>query len=428
MSQEISKIVDSTTVQATNLRGTLFYSINQKWSRSFHAKKTQIEAWFLGDKQDRKNSEKDLTNLSFLRLLMGVSGFLIALATLILAVGDSFLDRTSRVAIFSLTSFFLISIIAALRFLKAHKDSQARNIIAITIFVTVVSAIQLTGGLQSSVAAPMILVVPVFHFCFFTTKRAFTAAICVPIVSYSLSAINTEYKLGIPNITSQANPEFNSAIVLACLYVAIILTLFSLLSGNAMLRTALRNEKRQLQRLANLDHLTGLANGRMFRQRLDSYCEQAEKAGRQIAVFYLDLDDFKSLNDKFGHEVGDEILISIAKRLQPFSKIGYFTARLGGDEFAIVADNILHEAHAAEISLNILHAIQAPFRINGNDTHVTASIGQCLYPSSGIDRHALLATSDLAMYQQKNARRHLKERSSVSQVKQNVSPNSVTGN
>ncbi|MBI3283392.1 MAG: EAL domain-containing protein [Burkholderiales bacterium] len=163
-----------------------------------------------------------------------------------------------------------------------------------------------------------------------------------------------------------------------------------------------RAEKR-IRHLAYSDVLTGLPNRILFVDEPRLAIEQARKAGESLAVLFLDLDRFKYVNDTLGHDVGDQLLLSVAQRLRRSVRGTDCVARLGGDEFTLVLANV-DAAGAAVVVKNICRTLATPFAINGHDIFVTASVGISLYPTDGADVNTLLKHADTAMYRAKKTR------------------------
>src|ERR1700704_2038195 len=153
----------------------------------------------------------------------------------------------------------------------------------------------------------------------------------------------------------------------------------------------------KIAHLAHYDGLTDLPNRILFRERL----EQALKAvrpGEQLAVLYIDIDEFKSVNDALGHPVGDELLMGVADRLRGCLKESDVAARLGGDEFAVIQTAIKSQSETTELVDKIHSAIRHPFECAGNLITTDASIGIALASSDGLDLDQLLRNADLALY------------------------------
>jgi diguanylate cyclase (GGDEF)-like protein len=158
--------------------------------------------------------------------------------------------------------------------------------------------------------------------------------------------------------------------------------------------------KRSDERIAHMAHydaLTDLPNRVMFREQIDSALKTIS-SGEQLAVLYIDIDEFKSVNDSFGHQVGDELLMALASRLRGCVRASDVVARLGGDEFAILLSSIERSADPTELVARIYQAIRQPVECLGHLLTTDASIGIALAPQHGTDLDELLRNADLAMY------------------------------
>ncbi len=168
--------------------------------------------------------------------------------------------------------------------------------------------------------------------------------------------------------------------------------------------TALRASEARIAHQARHDFLTGLPNRVSFLEALRSACETATTRGKTFAVLILDLDGFKSVNDRLGHAAGDDLLRAVGRRLSGTIREGDFIARLGGDEFTILHRDATVDT-AAALAQRIIEKLSAPFRIDGAHPTVGVSIGIALAPNAGGQPEALLRGADLALYSAKNAGR-----------------------
>lgn len=161
----------------------------------------------------------------------------------------------------------------------------------------------------------------------------------------------------------------------------------------------------ELQYTAHHDALTTLPNRAVLKDRLDQAIRHARRAGNKVAVLMLDLDHFKRINDTLGHHVGDDLLISIALRLEASVRDVDTVVRMGGDEFVIVLPSVNGRDDVVPVVEKLMRILSQPISVVGHEMIITPSIGVCLCPDDGQDERALLKHADTAMYQAKAAGR-----------------------
>ncbi len=157
--------------------------------------------------------------------------------------------------------------------------------------------------------------------------------------------------------------------------------------------------------LAHHDTLTGLANRVQLRQRMPEFCPQDATEQQLTAFMMIDLDGFKGINDTLGHDVGDELLIEISRRLQGLVREADFVARLGGDEFVILQPGLQQTKETAALAERLLQCLAEPVQIGGQQVRIGASMGIAFYPTDGHDGDALFKHADIALYCAKAAGR-----------------------
>jgi diguanylate cyclase (GGDEF)-like protein len=168
--------------------------------------------------------------------------------------------------------------------------------------------------------------------------------------------------------------------------------------------TERRRSEEQIRHLAHYDALTNLPNRALFHEKLKQELARMA-AGAQLAVLYIDIDEFKSVNDTLGHLIGDELLKSVAASLSQCAAASDFVARLGGDEFAIVQTAVKTPADVTGLVTRVFDAIREPYECLGHQVTTDASIGIALAPQHGGDLDQILKNADLAMYAAKSAGR-----------------------
>jgi diguanylate cyclase (GGDEF)-like protein/PAS domain S-box-containing protein len=179
-----------------------------------------------------------------------------------------------------------------------------------------------------------------------------------------------------------------------------------ILEGTVIDITQRRNAESQIIYQALHDSLTGLPNRTLFYDRLTQALAQGRRHGDRLAVLFLDLDQFKVVNDTLGHAAGDRLLVEIAGRLQRTVRASDTVARVGGDELAFLLPGIERAEDAARMAQKILDAVSRPLEIDGHPLYVTTSIGISLFPADGEEAEALLSAADIAMYRAKDLGRN----------------------
>ena len=167
-----------------------------------------------------------------------------------------------------------------------------------------------------------------------------------------------------------------------------------------------KRSESKLNYLARYDSLTGIPNRQYLRDQLERATTRALRGRKQVALLFLDLDRFKTVNDTLGHQLGDDLLRAVVQRLKESIRAGDLLARLGGDEFAVLLEEVEGPIELEAVARNILGRFQEPFQLSGRQVSVTASVGITLYPADNPDPMTLLNNADIAMYQAKEQGRN----------------------
>jgi diguanylate cyclase (GGDEF)-like protein/PAS domain S-box-containing protein len=163
----------------------------------------------------------------------------------------------------------------------------------------------------------------------------------------------------------------------------------------------LQEQAKQLDYQANHDSLTQLPNRTLFQDRLEQTIASSKRNNEKFALFFLDLDQFKQINDSLGHHIGDEVLIETASRLQETIRDEDTLARLGGDEFTIILRNIHNPQSAATVAQKIIDIMNKPILVKSHTLYISSSIGISLYPDDSTSQENLVKFADTAMYKAK---------------------------
>jgi diguanylate cyclase (GGDEF)-like protein len=195
---------------------------------------------------------------------------------------------------------------------------------------------------------------------------------------------------------------------IAILSATLLLSLYDsrMASASMRLATSLKKANDELQHMALHDSLTSLPNRLLLEDRIDQAIAQAQRSRSLCAVLFVDLDQFKGVNDSLGHFVGDEVLKAMSTRLVSAVRSEDTVSRLGGDEFVILLRNVSSADDAGRIAAKIVELMSKPARILTHDVEITASVGICIFPFNGRDARELIVNADAAMYQAKTLGRN----------------------
>ena len=211
---------------------------------------------------------------------------------------------------------------------------------------------------------------------------------------------------------------FFDALLVSLLVVSIVITSVGKISKLQQEIKSRKEAEKQIRFLAYYDSLTNLPNRTFFKELLKQAIAYARRSELILAVLFVDLDDFKRINDTLGHDMGDRLLQAVSNRLvKSLRNSDYIArleenespdaaARLGGDEFVLLLQNLAHIHDAGKAASRILETISRPFELDGHEVFITASIGISLYPADGEETSDLLKSADVAMYEAKTKGRN----------------------
>ncbi len=211
-----------------------------------------------------------------------------------------------------------------------------------------------------------------------------------------------------------SQPEFESrlggdatpliAAVGTALSFALALLVWLMVHGRTRALRLAASMTEELRHMAQHDPLTHLPNRALFSDRLNQELARARRDRGRFLVIFMDLDDFKPVNDRFGHAVGDQLLLQVAQRLQKTIRAVDTVGRMGGDEFVVLVTGLEDQDTVGFMTGKIHHALQQPFVVDGHALRVSASMGVAVYPDDGGDELTLTRCADGAMYRIKNQR------------------------
>lgn len=192
--------------------------------------------------------------------------------------------------------------------------------------------------------------------------------------------------------------------------IVILVVMVVIIVWNRRLATEVKTRKQleeQMKHMATHDELTGLANRILLKDRIHTAINYHQRQSLQMAVLFIDLDGFKTINDVYGHDVGDELLVQVAQRLSTCIRKSDTIVRFGGDEFVLLLTGLHNKGEAAYIGDKVLKLVQQPFSLSAVSASIGCSIGIAVYPDDGITDTDLLKEADTLMYQAKaNGKNH----------------------
>lgn len=207
--------------------------------------------------------------------------------------------------------------------------------------------------------------------------------------------------ISLPEAMYKSAASFRERVIISTHLIVWLAGMSGIVLGYLLLapkEAARRDAEQQIINLAYFDALTGLVNRQLFQDRLEHSLALARRHGNRLGVLYVDLDAFKPVNDRFGHEAGDRVLAEAAERLKGCVRLSDTVARVGGDEFVVVLEGLVERQEAGPIAEKLVQAFRAPFLVQGTPCSVGASVGISCYPEDGDDPDVLVQKADSAMY------------------------------
>jgi len=326
-------------------------------------------------------------------------------AVAIATFGAFWIGQWSTVFVLIVMSMFLLLAV----WLSGQKRAeQAAGLMLVTLTVSVSFLLFQNQGVRGEAitALPAIVVVAGM----FGTRRFFFAILVTILAVLSALVIASEKGWHV-NLVQPV-----TLVTLANLFAIFLVTAFSVWLMAADLRLSLsrlkadngrlRESKAQIDVLVHHDPLTGLPNRVLARDRFEQAVALAQRNGYRVAMVFLDLDDFKTVNDSLGHATGDFLLCQVASRIAGVVRASDTVSRQGGDEFLMVLGGLTDAESAVTSAMKIIEVLSAPFEMNGIEISITCSLGIALYPEHGVDFDTLLKNADVAMYRAKDSGRN----------------------
>jgi diguanylate cyclase (GGDEF)-like protein len=356
--------------------------------------------WFLPTQplEDEASHLRAELVITFNLIFIGLA----ALTWVVLAVVVDLPEESRSVATFVIPAFFagVFASLTAMRF--AGADRLAAHLTVASIYATMVLASLLQGGTHSSVLALWALI-PIIGGLLSGRRASSTWGLLVVatfLTMFALQQSETVVWEIMPPATYRATVVIN--LTIACFGASAAVGAYETIHTN--LRSTLASERAKFRYQAGHDELTELPNRRLFFEIQETALRRADRTKRKVGLFLIDLDDFKQVNDAFGHNAGDRMLQTVAMRLRRFLRVTDAVARLGGDEFAVLVELLDSHDDARTFAERLEQELSGEVEVGPNATaRISASIGVAMYPDDGETVEELREEADAAMYAAKHA-------------------------
>ncbi len=305
------------------------------------------------------------------------------------------------------SSFFIgiaaVVMISAFYFVKKEQYKLSVAILLWTLTISLTLLMAANAGLRDPAifAYPGILI----YAAMLGTKRLFLS-----ILAFMVTAVTTVGTMNELGIMYNDFPRHNANVIIDVLVILLVIAFTIRILGNDMsnLLSKLRHEnmkvkesEREIAHIAHHDGLTGLPNRVLCRDRFQHAILQCARQRKKLAILFIDLDNFKSINDSMGYQFGDEILVAMGKRLTSCLRKEDTVSRHGGDEFLVILEGIQGNESVSKICINIMEQISIPFSIQNEPVTITCSIGISIAPDDADDFDVVSKNADMAMYRAK---------------------------
>jgi diguanylate cyclase (GGDEF)-like protein len=331
-------------------------------------------------------------------LVMASSSWLLAVVFLTIVV-PMIIDltpdgKTAAEVLFIITGVGVLVSMLILRF--AQNRVLALNVLLLIFFGEFAAACLIFGG-TASPTYPIMLLIPVLAGIAGNVNNSIAWGIVV-FVFWALILVAERSGIEFTQIIKPENYSLAMLNALGATTLAVVAVLTVYAEMNKALRYDLQASNRELGHLSSHDQLTGLPNRRFYDERMGIALHRSAERNSTLGLMFIDLNEFKKLNDTYGHGAGDKLLITVANRLQETLRETDLVARLGGDEFAAVIEDVRSVDEITRIAHKISQSIEQPISVRQHPLKFSASIGVALFPTDGRQKHELEEQADKAMY------------------------------
>ncbi len=294
----------------------------------------------------------------------------------------------------SVTGLSLIVALLLVRYTRRH--DVAAHLLIVSIYIPIVLGACVTGGMSGPVVFLLVWLPIVAGFLFnWQMGLGWLAIAVLTAVGFYMVA---DSDLQLESVVPAANMVPLRFTLLATSLIGIGGLIIGYTLINRHVVDEITGERRKYERLANFDALTSLPNRMHFHRTLARTIEQAKRAEDRVGLLVMDLNKFKSINDTYGHSVGDELLHHMASRLMERVRGTDFVARLSGDEFVVIMEHVAKPQDVANKARSLIKIVEQPYGLSVGTLELRVSVGGAVYPDQEVDEAALFSRADLAMF------------------------------
>ncbi len=329
------------------------------------------------------------------------AAMLVAIHVVVLFPGTSFIETDVKLMLAPFIGVLVGMLVFSAWLVENGHDFYSRALTNFTVSMSTMLSIIFCGGFLESHATPFLIAPIVVCFCISPRTEAIAVGTFTFLAPLVIDIVVRSMGIELPNYTSTSSPIANELFLVGTLFITVVIALAYLQKTNEELHLALNHDKHLFEKWASIDFLTEIGNRRHFEMQLDDAIATASESGEELAILYIDLNGFKTINDQFGHEAGDRVLKTTASRLAEAKRDCDYIARLGGDEFAVLLSAPADLSVVISQTARLRAAVEKPVQFGGQNHDIFASIGQASYPKDGTNLSDLIRAADLDMYAHK---------------------------
>ncbi|MDJ0612842.1 MAG: GGDEF domain-containing protein [Rhizobiaceae bacterium] len=326
---------------------------------------------------------------------------LVAVHVIVLFPGTPFLETKTKLILVPFVGVLVGLLILSAWFVERGHNVYSRSVTNFTVSASTMLSVIFCGGFVESHATPFLVAPLVVCFCISPRNEAIAVGTFTFITPLLMDIATRTFGIELPDYTSTASTVANSIFLMGTLFLTIVMALTYLQKTNEELHDALDHDRKLFENWASIDPLTEIGNRRFFEMQVEEALKEAEASNSSFSILYMDLNGFKKVNDDYGHEAGDKILKTVAKRLDDAARSGDHVARLGGDEFVVLLSAPVDTSVLISQTARLRAAVENPIQIGAQRHDIFASLGRASYPTDGENLSELIRTADMDMYTQK---------------------------